>query len=119
MFGLFDMMFMDSHEDRLISNTVTSDPEGNSIEIDTCRVNDSGEFTSETAINRNNGNWVVVQCYKDDDEAALAHINRVKLAENGKIPEDIEDQGQNFWAILVREFSTIKLPDGNIIENGE
>lgn len=114
MFGFMGMAF--NYESREISNTKTALPDGRPVEVDTCYVTDSYPYTCETAVSIEDGDWVVVQCYKDGDEAALAHINWVRIVEHGKLPDPLVDMGMNFFASMYRELTTANLPDGTVID---
>lgn len=114
MFGFMGMAF--NYESRKISNTKTALPDGRPVEVDTCYVTDSGEYTSETAVSIEGGDWVVVQCYKDGDEAAFNHINWVRIVEHGKLPNPLIDMGMNFFASMYRELTTASLSDGTVVD---
>ena len=77
MWGLFDMLKFfttkfDSYEDRLVKNTKQG-----TYEIDTCYCNDTEKF--ETAIKKNDGNWIVVEEYETKTIAEKMHEKWVEF----------------------------------------
>ena len=62
----------DSYEDRLVKNT----KQGRYI-IDTCYCNDTEKF--ETAINKDNGQWIVVEEYETKELAKNGHKKWVEF----------------------------------------
>lgn len=85
MFSFFGMI--GNYESRKVANN-----EINGAVIDTVAVTDS-EQPYETGIkhpNFDNGNWIIVEMYEDEDSAKDGHIKWVDLFKKG-IPKELSD----------------------------
>lgn len=65
----------DDYQDRLVENTKQGE-----YEIDTCFANDTNLY--ETAIKKNNGEWIVVEEYKDKQTAEKKHFEWVEFTKS-------------------------------------
>lgn len=63
------------YEERLVENTKNND-----YEIDTCFCNDTNKY--ETAICRNNNDWIIVEEYDTKEQSKINHKKWVEFTKN-------------------------------------